>query len=57
MSDEGHPFGRPVSESAQKEWCRPTLQKLPISATTSAKVHFGDEGGCGGKGDSGFCTS
>jgi hypothetical protein len=57
MSDQGHPVGLEVRASGQKEWSRPTLQKLPISATASAKIHFGDEGNCGGKGDSGFCSS
>ena len=57
MSAEGHPVDRRVSEFTQKEWRRPVLQKLPITATAAAKIHFGDEGNCGGKGDSGFCLS
>jgi hypothetical protein len=57
MSAEGHPVDRRVSEFTQKEWRRPILQKLPITATAAAKIHFGDEGNCGGKGDSGICPS
>jgi len=57
MSDEGRSTGADQNEAAQKEWRRPTLQKLPITATATAKVHFGNEGGCVGKGDAGNCLS
>jgi len=58
MSDlEGRSVGHNLNAPAQKEWRRPTLQKLPITATASAKIHFGDEGSCTGKGDSGYCLS
>jgi len=48
-----------ANRSAEKEWSKPTLQKLPISATAGGpgKIHNGDEGNCVGKGDSGTCLS
>jgi len=44
--------------AAQKEWRPPALRKLPIAATAMGKLMpFGDEGMCGGKGDSNVCVS
>jgi hypothetical protein len=38
---------------ALKEWKRPVLRKLAISATEGSKTPTGNEGGGGGKGDAG----
>jgi len=44
--------------AAQKEWRPPALRKLPIAATAAGKVSpNGDDGNCGGKGDSSTCMS
>jgi hypothetical protein len=36
-----------------KQWQRPVLRKLAISATEAGKSQTGNEGGGGGKGDAG----
>ena len=36
-----------------KQWRRPVLRKLAISATEASKAPTGNEGGGGGKGDAG----
>jgi hypothetical protein len=57
MANEKDLGGQKFAQRGQREWCPPQLRKLPISATATAKIHFGDEGNCGGKGDAGFCLS
>lgn len=39
--------------SARKEWIRPELNKLPITATGGQPKGAGNEGGGAGKGDAG----
>lgn len=39
--------------AALKQWRRPELRKLAISATEAGKGLTGNEGGGGGKGDAG----
>jgi hypothetical protein len=41
-----------LEEATLKQWRRPVLRKLAISATEGSK-HAGNEGTGGGKGDSG----
>jgi hypothetical protein len=59
MQEATNGLGGEIQSGRQKQWLRPVLQKLPITATENkpGKNTNGDEGNCTGKGDAALCTS